>query len=341
MESELLSKLMQTTSKRYIPLNVLFELTYNCNLKCCHCYTIKDEKRQELSTEEIKNILDQLADAGALYLTLSGGEVFTRPDFFEIAGHAREKHFAITIFTNGTLITEEIVEEISVLCPLNVGISIHGAFPETHDDIIGVQGSFEKSLNSLRLLRKRGVNTTLKCTLMKQNFKQYPEIIKLAENIGASLSFDPIVTPAIDGCKDNLKYRLITDQLKTIFSDPYLTSLPRGEWVSANGGRGEGVSILCDAGRNFCSISPYGDVYPCVQLLLNAGNVRESPFWEVWNSEQMQDLRNLKNRDLSICSSCKMLSMCNRCPGLALLEEGDLLGPSKVACTIANVMMEK
>ena len=341
METEPLSNLMETSSKNCILLNVLFELTYKCNLDCCHCYTVKDKERREFSFEEIKDILDQLASVGTLYLTLSGGEVFTRTDFFEIAEYAKEKHFAITIFTNGTLITEEIAKKIVKLSPLNVGVSIYGVSSDTHEGVTGVKGSYQKSLRALQVLSERGVHTTLKCTLMKQNFEQYPQITKLAKSVGATVSFDPIVTPSSNGCKDNLKYRLVSKQLKKFFSDNTLYSAIRPKGLSYVTQDFSPDNLFCDAGRNFCSISPYGDVYPCVQLLIRTGNLRESSFSEIWDSEPLQKLRKLEIDDLPICSKCKMLSICNRCPGLALLEEGNLFGPSKVACTIAGAIAQK
>ena len=100
-----------------IPISCQFDLTYHCNLNCIHCYIVKNDI-PELKTSQIKNILKQLARAGILFLSFSGGEILTREDFFEIAEYARKLHFSLNLKTNGTLIDEEIADKIAALYPL-------------------------------------------------------------------------------------------------------------------------------------------------------------------------------------------------------------------------------
>ena len=135
--------------KNQIPLLVHFDLTYNCNLNCVHCYVVKDY-RKELNTSQIKNILDHLASAGTLFLTLSGGEIFTRKDFFEIAEYARELNFALRISTNATLINEDVADKIAALNPEIIKVSVYSTNFKTHDNITNSLQSLIKPLRPLK-----------------------------------------------------------------------------------------------------------------------------------------------------------------------------------------------
>jgi MoaA/NifB/PqqE/SkfB family radical SAM enzyme len=137
----LVQQIQERAARKKIPFSCHFDLTYHCNLNCVHCYVVKED-RPELNTAEVKSILDQLAAAGTLYLSFSGGEIFTREDFFEIAEYARKLHFALRLLTNGTLIDEETADRIAALNPDLVSISIYSANPEIHDEITSVPGSF-------------------------------------------------------------------------------------------------------------------------------------------------------------------------------------------------------
>ena len=126
---ELLTK---KAAREKIPLVCHFDLTYQCNLNCIHCYVVRED-RPELSTSEIKDILGQLAQVGTLYLTFSGGEIFTREDFFQIAEYARKLHFALRLMTNGTLIDEQVADRVAALYPDQVSVSIYSTTPEIHN----------------------------------------------------------------------------------------------------------------------------------------------------------------------------------------------------------------
>lgn len=318
------------TIKRCIPLSVLFELTYRCNLRCKHCYVV-DRGEKELSLSEVKDILDQLAAANCLFLTLSGGEALTRADFFDIARYAKAKSFALKIFSNGTLIDEDIADEIARIHPLEVGISIYSSDAARHDWFTGVPGSFDKSLHALRLLKERGVSTIMKCLLMKGSVAHMNEIRVLASELGAILQLDPIVSPKNDGNRTPLQFELDDSELYKFFSSIADPPQTKGQTDRPS------ESIICRAGRDICSISPSGIVYPCVALPIPLGNLREQNFNKIWYGDEVEKLRKLRFSDLSECVSCPELSFCTRCWGLALLESGDHLGPSYINCRIARI----
>lgn len=322
-----------------IPLSVLLEVTHRCNLKCCHCYLPATKGEEEMSTEEIKGVLDQLAAAKCLVLTISGGEILIRDDVFEIANYAVERNFALRLFTNGTMINKQTADAIEKLHPFSVDISIYGANEATHDGITGVDGSFARSIMAIRLLGKRGVRTVLKCILLKQNLGQYKDIISLAEELGVAYQLNPCISPKLDGSQEPLTHRIDADGLERVFSD---NGLNADFMESLEAGEARVVSLsetaMCDAGRGTCVISPGGQIYPCAALRIPFGNLRERAFEEIWYlSESALRLRALRLSDLPVCSKCTLSRYCSRCPGVALLEHGDLRSPVSFFCQMARI----
>ena len=144
------------------------DLTYRCNERCIHCYLDHDD-HGEMTTAEIKDLLDQMADAGVFYLTISGGEILMRRDFFEILEHARARTFCIKLKTNGVLIREKEADRISALGVESVQISIYSHRPEVHDAITKMPGSLAQSIEAMRLLRAHGLHVIMANVLMIQN----------------------------------------------------------------------------------------------------------------------------------------------------------------------------
>ena len=123
---DLYDALQARLKREHVPFTVLWELTHVCNLDCVMCYNVP-QPEPELTTAECLDILEQLAAAGTLRLTLTGGEILTRRDFFIIAERARALGFALDLKTNGTLITPERADRLAALHPMQVDISLLGA----------------------------------------------------------------------------------------------------------------------------------------------------------------------------------------------------------------------
>ena len=171
--------------ERVIPLNVQLDLTYRCNERCIHCY-LDHHDHGEMSTAEIKDLLDQMADAGVFYLTISGGEIMMRRDFFEILEHARLRTFCIKLKTNGILIRSKEADRIKALGVESVQISIYSHIPEVHDAITKLPGSLKQSIEAVRLLRAAGIQVSMANVLMTQNANDYAGVKALAAELGAT-----------------------------------------------------------------------------------------------------------------------------------------------------------
>jgi MoaA/NifB/PqqE/SkfB family radical SAM enzyme len=320
-------RLIRVASRAHIPLSVLFEVTHRCNLGCEHCYLTEGPvgrprpSRPELSLDEIRLILDQIAEAGTLFLTLSGGEVFIRRDLLSIVAHARSCGLSVSIFTTGTLLTPETATGLAGLHPLSVEVSIYSARPDVHDRITRIPGSHARSLRALRLLKERGVIILIKSPLMSLNSGEGHSIVKLAEELGAGYAFDPLLVPRRDGSLAPVNMSLDQQQLYQIFSDPVIAK-ELSQPVKCLPQPGEEI---CATGRRHCLISPYGDVYPCMVYPVPVGNLREKSFHEIWTgSPLLQDLRAKTVDDLK--DGAKAIGGF-RCSALALIESGDFLAP--------------
>ena len=215
-------------------------------------------KRPE-PTSEIKDTLDQLKKEKCLIVNFSGGEVFTRKDFFDIAWDAKNKGFAIKIFTNGTLIDERRAKEIARLNPLRVEITILSTDDYVHDALTTVRGALRSSLLGLRLLKEKGVPLRIKCTLMRQNISGYKHIIRLAEQLGARYQFNPLLLPRINGVKASCRFQAGEKELRQFFRDPQISKLEKGELRRP---KRDARNLLCSAAHNSCAITAYGDIWP-------------------------------------------------------------------------------
>jgi radical SAM protein with 4Fe4S-binding SPASM domain len=329
---DLMQDMNRRALKMGVPLGVQFDVTYRCNERCVHCYLDHDD-RGEMSTEEILDLLDQLAGAGVFFLAFSGGEVLMRMDFFRILEYARSLLFSVKVKTNGFMIREKEADRLGELGVQSVQVSIYSHRPEVHDAITKLPGSLKRSLAGVRLLRERGMKTIIANVLMRQNLPDYTGVVALAKEMGAEYTLDPTVTPMMDGDRSILGLGISQMDLRQVFRTPELIGdvdefcapPPPVDDAARDG-------LPCSASHTFCYISPYGDVYPCVQFPLPTGNVRQQKFLEIWkHSPQMNDARSIHGRDLPTCSSCAHLGTCTRCPGLAYME-GNMRGPSTLDC---------
>ena len=330
--SSLMGEIHARALKAGIPLDVQVDLTYRCNERCIHCYLDHDD-HGEMTTAEIKNLFDQLADAGVFFLTLSGGEILMRKDFFEILEYARALTFCVKLKTNAVLIREREAERIRSLGVQSVQISIYSHRPEVHDQITKVPGSLQRSVNAIRFLRTYGIRVTIANVLMLQNMGDYPGVKALAAELGVEATIDPTITPRMDGDRSILALNIDHAALAKVFRDESVVG--NADAFCAPPATVDDAALddlPCSAGHTTCYVSPYGDVYPCVQFPLPSGNVRQTKFLDIWrHSAQLNEVRSIKTRDLTGCSQCTHVASCTRCPGLAYME-GNMRGPSSQDC---------
>lgn len=315
-----------------VPLSAHLDITYRCNERCEHCYLEHDDKG-EMSAAEIKDLLDQMAEAGVLLLTLSGGEPLIRKDCFEILEYARTLLFSVKLKTNAILIRKKEAQRLRALGVEQIQISVYSHRPEVHDGITKVRGSLERTLAAVRFLKSEGLKVTIANVLMRQNLHDSEREREMAGELGVNYALDPTITPMMNGDTSILRLRVPTSDLKQVFRNPNLVGDVE-EFCAPPSPADESVmdELPCSAGHTSCYISPYGDFYPCVQFPLPCGNVRRQRFLDIWqDSPALNEVRSIRARDLPVCNSCAHIGTCTRCPGLAYME-GNMRGPSSADC---------
>lgn len=315
-----------------VPLQAHLDLTYRCNERCEHCYLEHDDKG-EMSFEEISGLFNELADAGVFFLTLSGGEPLLRRDFFDIVARARVLLFNVKLKTNAVLIRAKEAQRLRGLGVEQVNVSVYSHRAEVHDAITKLPGSFRRTLEGIRALRSTGMKVTMANVMMRGNLGDNHAVAAMARELGASYIADPTITPMMNGDRGVLSLRIPGEALPALFQDPELVGDP-AEFCAPPGPVSDSDlnGLPCSAGHTSCYISPYGDVFPCVQFPVASGNVRRQKFLDIWrNSPQLAEVRSIRTRDLPVCSGCAHVATCTRCPGQAWME-GNMRGPSSSDC---------
>ncbi len=315
-ESKAKDYILEKALELNVPIQVYLELTYRCNEKCVFCYNPK-EKLKGLPFESFKRALDELADMGALFLQITGGEPLTHPDFFDVTEYAVQLGYTVVVFTNGTLINERVADRIADLDLTAVHISIHGADAETHERLTQIPGSFQKMLRGVRLLRERGVPVVLKTPITRWNQHQLEDIRRIAKDSGCDIKMAQLLTGTHDFELHPLdltaRYEDLAEQYRREFID-HLGRVLEVHPYDMN-------STNCSLGRSIIGISPDGDIYPCPQLPYPLGNIQNDSIREIWEDEKrMAPFRMNSRKYVSPCKDCQIASYCSFCPGIAYLE---------------------
>lgn len=330
----LLDELNQKAMFLGVPLSAQVDITWRCNESCVHCYL--DHRGQgEMDTNEIKDVIRQLAESGVLFLNISGGEPLLRSDCFEILEYARAHRFSVKLKTNAVLIGPKEAARLRQLGIEQIQISIYSHRAEVHDGITKLPGSLDRSLAAIRHLKSQGLKISITNVLMQQNLSDAKAVHGLAQELGVGFKIDPTITPKLNGDTSVVKLGLSSSALEEVFRTEEFVGNVR-EFCTPGSTVDNAVldDYTCSAGHTSCYVSPFGDVYPCVQFPLPCGNLRKQDFREIWRSATLAEIRSIVTRDLPTCSKCIHVADCTRCPGLAYME-GDLRGPSSADCAKA------
>ena len=328
--------------EKRIPISGSYELTFRCNLRCAHCYcnlplNDREAVEKELTTQKVFKIFDQMAEAGCLWLLITGGEPLLRKDFLEIYSYAKKKGFIITLFTNGTLITQEIADYLAEWPPFLVEVTLYGATKETHEKVTGVPGSFLRFQRGIDLLLERKIPLGLKTMVMTLNHDGLWEIKEYAERSDVKFRFDPVLNPRLDGSKAPCSLRLSPeDVLKLDLADEKRAK----EWKDfcekfIGPPQSDGL-FSCGAGVFAFHIDPYGQMSMCEMVRFKSYDLRNGSFEEGWH-QFFPELLALKPTGDYPCARCELISLCGQCPGWAWLENGNPELPVEYLCQLAHL----
>lgn len=326
--------------------SVMFELTYNCSEKCIHCYNIgatRNEKeistrgkREELTLEQYKSLIDDLYEQGLIKVCLTGGDPFSKSIVWELIDYLYNKGVAIDIFTNGQRIVDK-VQRLADYYPRTVGVSIYSGIPEDHDYITRIKGSWERSMSVVKQMSELAIPMNLKCCVMKPNVKSYYMVADIASKYGAVPQFEISLTDSIDGDRCVSKYlRMSPNELEIVLRDNNIP-LYVGKEAPDYGGQKKMMSESpCGAGGNSLCITPEGNVIPCCAFHTLFGNVKEQSLADILGSKERDYWLNLTLNQYEECGKYDYCDYCNLCPGNNYTEHGTPLKAAEVNCYLAK-----
>ncbi|MCL4542746.1 MAG: radical SAM protein [Deltaproteobacteria bacterium] len=314
---------------------VQWHFTESCNLRCIHCYQ-NDYNRKDLDLNLLESIFLKIDEAMSkwkmgCFISLTGGEPFLKPDsLFYLAGliEKSDNFKNIAILTNGTLIDDEIINEIKKYKKISeIQISLDGHDEKTHDRIRG-KGTFLKSAESIKKLKNAGIKTSIMFTLHKKNAEYAVNMPELAASLNAdTLTIERMTTMSKT---EKEEFFIEASELKRIYSDVYhkakegvfnkgvklITSRPLWNLVDENAGG------YCPVGLSSICIMHDGTLLPCRRLYLPLGNILSDGLFKIWyNSDILWQMRkkNGKNK----CSGCPHIERCGGCKSVSYYCNGD------------------
>ncbi|MGZ4908047.1 MAG: radical SAM protein [Halobacteriota archaeon] len=349
--------------KLQAPFLVVWNYTNACNLRCKHCYQRAGKMSQdELGLSERLAIVDQLADNDVVAVAFSGGEALLRDDFWQVAQHASDQGLYLSLATNGTLLTEDVVRR---LVDVGVGyfeISLDSVDPAKHDAFRGVKGTWDRTIAGIKNVVAQGAYAGIANTITNDNYQELDALVRLSKNLGVKrtlvFNFIPVgrgaeiidmdIPPDVRehvlqqmygylGEHDDGDFQILTTapQLSRVClmsSQTGVVSLAHfgtGGFSEAAGKVGLLSEFIggCGAGRMYCAIQPNGIVTPCVFMPIPVGDLRSEQFIDIWrDSEVMQSLR--ERHDLKEhCGSCDYRNVCGGCRARAYAYFDDIKAP--------------
>ena len=320
-----------------VPISGVLELTARCNLRCVHCYLGQHRPADEMSAGQVCRLIDDMAAEGCLWLTITGGEPLVRSDFAEVYLHAKRKGLLITLFTNATLLTPELVELLAEWPPVDVEVSLYGMTAAVYERVTGVPGSYERCRRGIELLVQRGIRIKLKTVAMTLNCHELEAMKAFARDLGVDFRFDTAIRPLLDGSKGPCALRLpVEEVIRLDQSDEQLAAELRDMCRTRLGKPPTRKLFGCGAGLTSFHVDPQGLMHVCTLARRPGYDLLRGSFVEGWRVA-LPAVRHIEvqNADLP-CLSCDLGILCGRCPAWAEMENGQAEMVVEYACQIAR-----
>ena len=304
--------LEENAYRECIPLKGTFELTARCNFNCNMCYVHLNEKQiqhqgRELTNEEWLEIARQAKEAGMLYLTLTGGEVFARPGFKELYLALSEMGFLVQILSNGYLIDEKVMEWLSQTPPYMLRFTLYGASNETYERVCGIKNGFSKVSHAIDLVKKAKIPFYMVSTLVKENRHDFEAMCRFSEEKEVLYRASTAVLKSIRGVDRNIEEHCIDIE--------EAVGIERGELPQINN-----LLETCGNYRKGFWITWKGNIQLCAFMNESTISLLEQSFNKAWD-RLIIELEKIKMP--KECDDCKYSGFCSRCPGVFAAECGN------------------
>ncbi|MCI5224370.1 MAG: radical SAM protein [Candidatus Electrothrix sp. AR4] len=338
-ESADLARYLSKAAATRTPLSVSFELTHRCNFRCIHCYlgdqeAIHKHRHRELDTDRIIRLLDEMVESGTLFLTLTGGDPMLRPDFVRIYEHAVCIGLLVTVFCNGSLLTDDVLNSFIRYPPRVIEVTVYGATRKTFEAVTQKTGSFSACMEGIARLQAEKVRLRLKMIVMTLNIHEFDAVREFSEGVGVPFRHDCSLHPALPNvdnagrtnCASNLsdpvRFRISPEQAAELDMRVNKLTFALTESIeSSTIKKSSGVLYHCEAGKTSYHLDPYGQLQPCL-IMFSRGMML--------GKEGVQAAWKIMRKEFSMCAAiesfpcdgCRNRDICTGCPSAFALETG-------------------
>lgn len=323
------------------------ELTSKCNERCVHCYIPHELKLTNIDPQLYTRVLQELKEMKTLNITLSGGEPMMHPQFKTFLRQAKEYDFSVNVLSNLTLLDDEIIEIMKSSRLSSVQVSLYSMNPQVHDEITQMRGSFEKTKNAILRLIENDIPLQISCPTMKQNKDDYGDVLRWAHEHKVRAVTDYIMMARYDHSADNLDNRLELKEVGTIIHDilkddvDYQAEILKPDFYERMETLSDPEGLVCGVAVSSACMVANGNVYPCAGWQdYICGNLQNNSLQEIWyNSEKMNFLRKVRNKDFPECQSCADKAFCAMCMVRNANEnpQGDPFKINRHFCDVASL----
>jgi len=338
--NELVYELLLRAAASRQPASGTFELTHRCNLACGMCFVRRAAndglaRDEELSASAWAELAQDAVDHGMVFLLLTGGEIFVRPDFFEIYEPLTRMGLALTLFTNGTLVTPAVARRLAQSPPSRIEVTLYGATAATYEAVTGVRGSYDRCRAGIEALLDHRLPLALKGTIVRQNVHELEAMRQIARQW--EVVFDPgwLVSQRRDGGpSDAQRSRLSGAACAELESADGASADSWTETALRKSASGTNGSFFCQAGKSTFVVTPRGEMIVCMDVPFPAASPAQIGFPAAW--KQVQHYVDAAPPMAAACRDCEVRTYCPRCPGWSYIEGRTLTEPVPYLCELAR-----
>ena len=316
----------------HLPLSGSFELTLRCDFACVHCFQQGSRAQRELSAERWCALVDEVARAGCLWLTLTGGEPLLHPGFAAIYERAVRAGMLVTIFSNGSTLSKQAVERLRHLPPRTLEVTLYGFSAATYRRVTGRSENFRRAVDGVRRAVQAGLAVQIKTMVFEETVRDFEAIRAFAEELGQSFRFDTLVHRTLGHSAAPARHRLVPAQVVAFEARQPEAARNLDRAATMRPGRN---IYHCGAGKQAFAIAPDGALQPCSLVRSPRFPLSPGGFEEAWH-ELGQSVKGRWAKG-SRCGSCAVRALCSTCPGIAQVEGGQSEAPVDYLCEIAHL----
>lgn len=329
-----------------LPVAGNFELTTRCNFSCKMCYVHENENKDELTAEEWIELGRSAASAGMVFLLLTGGEPFIRPDFKEIYSGLKKLGLLISINTNGSLLDDDMIAFLAKDPPLRMNISLYGASDETFSDLCG-QPSYERVTENIKKLISAGIQVKINSSITPYNACDIEGIYRFGDEVGVPVKATTYMFPPVrvNGCKYGTAPHRFTPEEAAAYmlkcQEQYLTPEQLANSYIEDAGDedectdGIGDKMHCRAGKTAFWVTWDGRMLPCGMFPMEGYKISEHGFMGAWKKvrEFCSEMRLPAK-----CSNCKYKTKCAACAAACITETGSTSEVPEYVCKMTHML---